>query len=123
MQTAEQLLAMEPMQLIEVIQKDFVFQIPETLDSPVERRIASDTITRATALNIFYASMETQARIRKRAAKAAKLSQQEQERLHGLEEVFKVYKEGAKSYIDNIAKMMTLKRLELDEQKNNRNIT
>ena len=114
MQTAEQLLAMEPMQLIEVIQKDFVFQIPKTLDSSVERR---------TALNIFYASMETQARIRKRAAKAAKLSQQEQERLHGLEEVFKVYKEGAKSYIDNMAKMMTLKRLELDEQKNNRNIT
>ena len=58
----------------------------------------------------------------KRTAKANK-NKDEFDRLIGVEEVFKSCKEIAKMQIENVAKIMTLRRLDLDEQKNNGKIT
>ena len=58
----------------------------------------------------------------KRAAKTNK-NKEEADRLMGIEEVFKSCKEIAKMQIENVAKIMTLRRLDLDEQKNNGRLT
>ena len=65
--------------------------------------------------------MEMKAKLLKRAAKTAK-NKEEADRLLGIEDVYKACKEIAKVQIENVSKLMTLRRLDLEEQKQNGNI-
>ena len=58
----------------------------------------------------------------KRVAKSGK-NKEETDRLLGVEEVFKTCKEIAKLQIDNVSKIMTLRRLAIDEEKNGSHVT
>ena len=102
--------------------KEMQFDIPDNVETRENQKIASNTITKATAFAAYFTEMETKARLMKRAAKASK-NKEEFDRLIGVEEVFKSCKEIAKLQIENVAKIMTLRRLDLDEQKNNSHIT
>ena len=115
-------LAMQPLELSERLRNEMVFDIPEEVITDAGNRMASDTISKATAYMTFCIEMETTAKIMKRAAKTEK-QKEEADRLMGLEEVFKSYKEIAKATIENVAKIMTLRRLDLDEQQHNGKIT
>ena len=111
-------LAMKPLELSEALRREMIFNIPEEVISNRGNKMASETITKATAYMTFCTEMETTAKIMKREAKAEK-NKEEAERLMGLEEVFNAYKEISKATIENVAKIMTLRRLDLDEQRHN----
>lgn len=114
---ANKCLAMDPLELINYLSNEVDFDTPENVSSADNQKIAADTITKATAYASFFTEMETKARIMKRQAKLKK-EKDDFERLISIEEIFKSYKEIAKMQIENVAKIMTLKRLELEEQKN-----
>ena len=115
-------LSMDPLELMGAIEQDMDFNIPDNVETKENQKIASDTLTKATAYATYFTEMETKARLMKRTAKTSK-NKEEYERLIGVEDVFKSYKEIAKLQIENVAKIMTLRRLDLDEQKNNGRIT
>lgn len=115
-------LSMDPLELAELMGKEMQFEIPDNVETRENQKIASNTITKATAFATYFTDMETKARLMKRAAKTSK-NKEEFERLIGVEEVFKSCKEIAKMQIENVAKIMTLRRLDLDEQKNSGHIT
>jgi len=117
-----QCLAMDPLALANQMSEEMQFDIPTDVETKENQKIASYTISKATAYATFFTDMETKARLLKRAAKSAK-NKEEFDRLLGVEEVFKSCKEIAKLQIENVARIMTLKRLDLDEQKNNTRIT
>ena len=110
------LFSMDPTSLIEILMQDMQFVIPDDVETDANRRIASNTLTKAHAFETFFSEMELKARLRKRAAKASK-NKEEAERMLGIEEVFKTCKEISKLQIDNVSKIMTLRRLALDEEK------
>ena len=115
-------LSMDPIELVEMLDKEMKFDIPDNVETRENQKIAADTITKATAFATYFTDMETRAKLLKRAAKASK-NKEESERLLGIEEVFKSFKEISKMQIENIAKIMTLRRLDLDEQRNNGRLT
>lgn len=115
-------MSMDPIELANLLNDEMEFNIPEDVETRENQRIAADTITKATAYATYFTDMETRAKLMKRAAKASK-NKEEAERLLGIEEVFKSCKEIAKMQIENVAKIMTLRRLDLDEQKNNGRLT
>ena len=115
-------LSMDPVELAELLGREMSFDIPDNVETRENQKMASDTITKATAYATSFTEMETKARLMKRTAKANK-NKDEFDRLIGVEEVFKSCKEIAKMQIENVAKIMTLRRLDLDEQKNNGKIT
>lgn len=115
-------LAMEPIKLAELMGEEMKFDIPENVETKENQKRAANTITKATALASYFTDMETKARLMKRAAKAGK-NKDEFDRLIGVEEVFKSCKEIAKMQIENVAKIMTLRRLDLDEQRNGNYVT
>lgn len=118
----KQCLAMDPLELAEMMSNEMKFVIPDNVETRENQKIAADTITKATAYATYFTDMETKARLLKRAAKASK-NNDEYNRLIGIEDVFKSCKEIAKMQIENVAKIMTLRRLDLDEQKNNGRLT
>lgn len=115
-------LAMDPLELAELMMQEMKFEIPDNVETRENQRIASNTLTKATAYATYFTDMETRAKLLKRAAKANK-NKEEAERYLGVEEVFKSCKEIAKLQIENVSKIMTLRRLDLDEQKNNGRLT
>lgn len=111
-------LQMDPLELVEKLGEDVQFTIPENVETKDNQTVATMTITKATAYASYFAEMEMKAKLLKRAAKNNK-DKDEAERLLGVEEVFKSFKEISKMQIENVAKIMTLKRLELDEMRAN----
>lgn len=118
----KQCFAMEPLALAELMTQEMDFEIPINVETRENQKIAANTLTKATAYATYFTDMETKAKLMKRAAKAEK-NKEEAERYLGLEEVFKSCKEIAKMQIENVSKLMTLRRLDLDEQKNNGRLT
>lgn len=117
-----QCLQMDPIELANLMMRELQFEIPTDVETKENQKIAAQTLTKATAYATYFTDMETRAKLLKRAAKTGK-NKDEAERLLGIEEVFKSCKEIAKLQIENVAKIMTLRRLDLDEQKNNGRIT
>jgi hypothetical protein len=117
-----QCLQMDPIELANLMMRELQFEIPTDVETKENQKIAAQTLTKATAYATYFTDMETRAKLLKRAAKNSK-NKDEAERLLGIEEVFKSCKEIAKLQIENVAKIMTLRRLDLDEQKNNGRIT
>lgn len=116
------LLNMEPTELVEVLMQDMDFEIPENVDTEKNKRIAANTLTKAHAFESFFAAMELKAKLMKRVAKSGK-NKEESDRLLGVEEVFKTCKEISKLQVDNVSKIMTLRRLAIDEERNGSQIT
>ena len=117
--TQKQCFDMDPLALADLLEKELQFNIPDEVVGEGQR-IATQTITKATAYASYFQEMETKARLMKKNAKKAK-NTEEYEKMMAIEDVFKSFKEVAKMQIENVAKLMTLKRLELDDQRNNYN--
>lgn len=111
---------MEPIVLLDTLKNEMYFKIPENVNSRENKVIAAQTITKATAYESYCTEMETRAKLLKKAAKATGKTD-EYNRMMAYEDIFKTLKEIAKQHIDNVARLMTLKRLELDEQRQNAN--
>ena len=118
--TQKQCFNMDPLELADMLEKEMRFNIPDEVIGRENQKMASETVTKATAYASYFTEMEMKARILKKTAKAAKKTD-EYNRMMAIEDVFKSFKEIAKMQIENVAKLMTLKRLELEDQKNNYN--
>ena len=94
-----------------------IFLVKENFGSPETAEIVSAEMNES-----FFAEMELKAKLLKRVAKSGK-NKEETDRLLGVEEVFKTCKEIAKLQIDNVSKIMTLRRLAIDEEKNGSHVT
>lgn len=109
------LLAMDPMDLAEYLKTQVVFEMPIDVDTPENKRKAVETLSQATAYICYFREMEMFAKYSKRKAKRNKCSPEEADRLIGVEEVFEMYKRIAEQYYDSCSKLMTMKRLQIDE--------
>lgn len=116
------LLAMDPSELVEILTSEMQFDIPSDVETAENKKIAANTLTKAHAYESFFAEMELKAKLLKRVAKSGK-NKEETDRLLGIEEVFKTCKEISKLQIDNVSKIMTLRRLAIDEEKNGSHVT
>lgn len=112
--TTEELLAMDPIKLAEKLRKEVDFGKVENLNSP---QAVTDTINRSISYASYFKELETIARINKRKAKREKLAPEEQDRRLGVEEVFETYKRIAEMQFEKVTKMMTARRLQIDETK------
>jgi hypothetical protein len=115
---AKECLKMDPIELADLMSAEMVFDIPEEVETKEGNIRAGNTITKATAYASYCTEMETKAKLLKRAAKAEK-NKEEADRYLGIEDVFKACKEISKANVENVAKLMTLRRLDLEEQKQN----
>lgn len=111
------LLAMEPETLAEFLRNEVELDTPESIDTPEGRAAAARAMQKATAYICYFREMEALAKARKRKRKRDGCTPEEADNLLGCEEIFEAYKKIAEQHFDQVAKMMTLKRLMLDEVK------
>ena len=111
------LLAMEPIQLMEIFIGEVSFPELTSLDSEASYSVATDILNRATAYICYFKRMETMARIQKREAKAQRKDTAEVNRCLGIEEVFETFKRISETKLDFVSKMFTAKRLVIEEYK------
>lgn len=114
--TIDELMGMNPIELAELLRKEVDFGKLENLNSP---QTVTDTINKTISYASYFKELETIARINKRKGKRDKLSPEEQDRLLGVEEVFETYKRIAEMQFDKVVKMMTARRLQIEELKFN----
>lgn len=118
--TIDELMGMNPIELAELLRKEVDFGKLENLNSP---QTVTDTINKTISYASYFKELETIARINKRKGKRDKLSPEEQDRLLGVEEVFETYKRIAEMQFDKVVKMMTARRLQIEELKFNGSAT
>ena len=111
------LLAMEPEQLLEYFRDEVTLCLPDNIDTPETRKQATAEMNKAAAYICYFKELEGIAKNRKRAQKRRGCSQEESDRLLGIEEVCEAYKRICETMYDAITKNMTMKRLMLDEVK------
>ena len=112
--TIESLLSMNPEDLAEKLRKEVDFGKIENLNSP---QAVTEAINKSIAYASYFKELETLAKINKRKGKREKLPLEEQDRRLGVEEVFETYKRIAEMQYDKVVKMMTARRLQLEETK------
>lgn len=108
------LLSKDPLELIDILKAEVAFEVPESLETQADVNAAVKAMNKLTANISFFKEMETVARIMKRQQKGSKA---ERERLLGVEEVFETYKRICEQNYEYVCKLMTMKRLMLDEAK------
>lgn len=109
------LMEMDPLTLIAELNSTVIFDNIYDIETEQSKRAAVEAMNKATAYICFFREMEIIARCRKRDAR--KTSKDEASRLLGLEEIFEAYKKISEQHYDQIAKIMTMKRLAIDEYK------
>lgn len=112
---ANTLLGLEPMELIAELNSAVTFQTIGDIDTEQNKILAVDIMNKASAYICFFREMEIRARCQKREAR--KNDKDEASRLLGLEEIFEAYRKISEQHYEQIAKMMTMKRLAIDEYK------
>ena len=113
----DSLLSMEPEELTNYLMNEMNIELPSSAVSFEERRQLASALNEATAFFNYFSEMELRAKNRKRTLKRNKAEKEQVDNMLGVEETFRAFKEMSKAYIDNIARLMTLKRLDLDDAK------
>lgn len=111
------LLEMDPVSLNTLLHNEVDLDFPKTIDTNEEKNKALGMMNKAAAYICYFKEMETLARTIKRRAKSNKESQKEIDRILSCEEIFETYKRNSERVYEYISKMMTMKRLMLDETK------
>lgn len=111
------LLHMEPMALADFLRSEMELIIPASIDTDKDKKEALEEMNKAAAYICYFREMETLTKTLKRKNKRNGCVPEETDRLLGCEEVFETYKKIAEQTYDYITKMMTMKRLMLDETK------
>jgi hypothetical protein len=111
------LVGMEPLELMKFLRSEIDTELFDSLDTDAERKAVVTEMNRLTSYIVYFTEMETFARNAKRTSKRNHESKEETERLLGVEEVFGTYKEMCQQLYTQHSKLMTMKRLMLDEVK------
>lgn len=86
-----------------------------TIDSGEDKRRCADTLNKMASYNSYFAEMRQMAKLTKRRLKSESVEKEIVDKALGLEEVFDTLCSFCENQINVITKLMTLKRLELDE--------
>lgn len=113
----EVLIQMEPMELIDLISSQLDFITLEHIDTDRNKYAAIQEMNKLTAYICYFREMETLARIRKREVKRKKCTREESDRILSVEEILGAYRSICEQRYEQLAKMMTMKRLMLEEIK------
>lgn len=108
------LLGKDPLDLVTLLRAEIDVEVPEALNTQEEVSMAVNAMNKLTAYISYFKEMETIARILKRQQKGNK---EEAVRLLGVEEVFETYKRACEQNYEYVTKLMTMKRLMIDEAK------
>lgn len=116
--TTAQLLAMEPSELSVICQADTAkLELPDEIDSPYGRAILQRQIIYTTGMISYYKEMELNAKIEKRRIKREGCTREEADRSLAIEETFALYKSIFEKYSETLSKMVTIKRMSIEEAK------
>lgn len=86
-----------------------------TIDSGEDKRRSANILNKMASYNCYFAEMRQMAKLTKRKAKSESAKKEIIDKALGLEEVFDTLCSFCDNQINVITKIMTLKRLELDE--------
>jgi hypothetical protein len=111
------LLAMDPMELMKLLSNEIEYTLLDDIDTDMTRKQAINEMNRLTSYIVYFKEMKVLARNAKRQSKRNHDAKDETDRLLGVEEVFETYEDSSRQLYEQITKMMTMKRLELDEIK------
>ena len=111
------LLDMDPLALNNFLSNEIELHFPGEYNTEENISEFMNNMNRATAYICYFKEMETVAKITKRERKREGCSSEDFDRLLGCEEVFAVYKKMAEQIYEQSVKMITMKRLSLEEMK------
>jgi hypothetical protein len=111
------LIEMDPMELSDYLRTEVNLELPVSIDSKADMYHATEMMAKASSYICYFKEMETLTRAIKRQKKRSGCSTETADNLLGCEEIFETYKRIAEQYYEQISKMMTMKRLMLDECK------
>ena len=111
------LLHMDPFELSEYLRNIVDLSLPESIDTKESAKSAICIMNKAVAYACFFKEMESLAKTYKRKMKREGCTAEVADNLLGCEEVFEAYKRISERHYDYVAKMMTLKRLQIEETK------
>ena len=116
--TTEELLRMEPEELLPYCKEHAEkLVLPDEIDTPEGRRILQTQLNYTTAMIAYYKELEETAKIEKRRIKRKGCTREEADRSLAVEEIFAMYKSIFERYYENLAKMVTIKRMAIEEAK------
>lgn len=113
----ELLLQRDPLELAEFFRQNVEIKIPASIDTDAEKRTAIQEMNKVTSYICYFKELETVARIYKREEKRKGCSAKEADRLIGCEEVVEAFKRICEQCYEQLSKLMTMKRLMLEETK------
>lgn len=115
--TAEEMLKMEPVELIEYINSKFKVDVPINIESQQEINNASKRMAVAASYYSFFQSLKSQANVLKRYLKRTKADKILIEDMIDRENIFDTQASIMKQTYDTISRLFTIKHRELDELK------
>lgn len=116
--TTQQLLAMQPEELLLFCKTHAdKLALPDEIDTPEGKRILQTQLNYTTAMIAYYKELEEIAKIEKRRIKREGCTREEADRSLAVEEIFAMYKSVFERYYENLAKMVTIKRMSIEEAK------
>ena len=116
--TTQQLLAMQPEELLPFCKTHAdKLALPDEIDTPEGKRILQTQLNYTTAMISYYKELEEIAKIEKRRIKREGCTREEADRSLAVEEIFAMYKSIFERYYENLAKMVTIKRMSIEEAK------
>lgn len=116
--TTQQLLAMQPEELLPFCKTHAdKLALPDEIDTPEGKRILQTQLNYTTAMIAYYKELEEIAKIEKRRIKREGCTREEADRSLAVEEIFAMYKSIFERYYENLAKMVTIKRMSIEEAK------
>lgn len=113
----ETLINMDPESLNMLLHNEIDISIPTNIDTSETKAKAVETLNKTIAYTCYLKELETLTRVLKRKAKRVSNNTKEVDRLLSCEEIFETYKRNCEKIYDYISKLMTMKRLTLDEMK------
>lgn len=114
----QELLKMQPEELFSYCKEHAdKLTLPEEIDTPEGKRILQTQLNYTTAMIAYYKELEEIAKIEKRRIKREGCTREEADRSLAVEEIFAMYKSIFERYYENLAKMVTIKRMSIEEAK------
>ncbi len=109
-------LGKDPLDLVAYLRAEVNVNVPSSLETKEDQRKAVQAMNELTAYICYFKEHETIARTLKRSAKTEK-DREKADHYLGVEEVFEAYKRICEQQYECISKMVTMRRLDLEEAK------
>lgn len=108
--SVDDIMSMEPKDLMEYLVGNFSINIPTSITTAEDLRMAAEILSRSYSYYSFLSNMRLTAKMQKRALKRQKESSEEIEKMLMREELFEMQAGIAKHAYDTVSRMVTIKQ-------------